>query len=131
VRDCAASSIEVSRSLVNRINVNDKDGFPWQYDWGDIRTEFVDSIRLIATIVRPLNQGNQGRALSLGHHEAIYPLTLKGLTKGLDQSGRRTALEKGGPLNDLYGGSGRNVVLIKAEYTRGHRSCLPSATRMA
>jgi hypothetical protein len=99
--DCGASSVELSRSFVNRINVNDKDGFPWTHDWNCIRIEFVDSIRPIGTIVRPLNQRNQNRAVSPGKHEAINASTLKGLTKGLDQSGRGTAALKGGTLNDL------------------------------
>ena len=88
MRDSAASSIEIAGSLVNHIEVNDKDrlvteGPSAQSSGSRLSIRYGRSPRSSA---RSMKSSKDARRVH-HHNESIHPVTLKDLTKGFDQVG--------------------------------------------
>src|SRR5687768_6891811 len=67
--DAAPSPIQLSRTVVNSIEMHDQDRLPRKHSTPIVRVEYVDAVRPVDSVVGSLNELNKSRMTRLTDNE--------------------------------------------------------------
>ena len=90
--DSASSSIQLSGTVVNDIEMHDQGGLPRKHQALIVGVEYVDTIGSIEAVVGSLEEFNERPTTSLTDNESIDPVAPQNLPKGLDHAGGSTSI---------------------------------------